>query len=392
MMRVCFVTSSFGEFLSGADRSLLETLDLLQDRGVQCFALLHPRGALRSELIHREIPHRTLPYRPWMAGRESPGWKRLGRIVLNSSLLIPVVHQIRAWECDVIYSNCLIVSTGALAAWITRCPHVWHLRAFGQADFGLRFDFGARPSLWLLDRLSSVCIAVSEAVADRFRDHIEPSKLKVLYDPVRVAASCSVDGPREQKVQGAGLKCVLVGGLYQAKGHRDAIEALAHLNHDGERVFLTVVGGGDPNYRAHLESLVARKNLAHCVRFEGYVRDALPYMEAADVVLVCSRCEAFGRVTVEAMKVAKPVVGARSGGTAELVRDGFNGLLYTPGDSRELAEKIRYLGVNPAAAHRLGDNGRRWAVRRFTDDQYAQELITILESVADRGVSSNTIR
>lgn len=66
MMRVCLVTSSFGECLSGADRSLLETLDLLQDRGAQCSALLHPRGALRSELIHRGIPI--------VRSRTAPGW------------------------------------------------------------------------------------------------------------------------------------------------------------------------------------------------------------------------------------------------------------------------------------------------------------------------------
>lgn len=145
-----------------------------------------------------------------MAGGESPGWKRLGRVVLNFSLLIAAVQQIRAWECDVIYSSCLIVSIGAFAAWIMRCPHVWHPRAFDQADFSLRFDLGSWLSLWLLDRLSSVCISISEAVADRFRDHIRPAESKVLYDPARAALNCSGDGPREQKVQGSGLKCVLV--------------------------------------------------------------------------------------------------------------------------------------------------------------------------------------
>jgi glycosyltransferase involved in cell wall biosynthesis len=49
------------------------------------------------------------------------------------------------------------------------------------------------------------------------------------------------------------------------------------------------------------------------------------------------RGEGFGRVTVEAMKVGRPVVGANGGGTVELIRDGWNGLFYRLGDAVDLA-------------------------------------------------------
>ena len=69
-MGVCFVTSSFEEFLPGADRSLLESLDLLQDLGLEWFLLLHPCGALRSWLIHRAIPQPTLVFAPGWRGQK----------------------------------------------------------------------------------------------------------------------------------------------------------------------------------------------------------------------------------------------------------------------------------------------------------------------------------
>lgn len=101
-------------------------------------------------------------------------------------------------------------------------------------------------------------------------------------------------------------------------------------------------------------------------------------MQNADVALMCSRYEAFARVTVEGMKLGKPVIGARSGGTVEQIHDGFNGLLYTPGNSRELADKIRRLYEHPNAARKMGQNGRQWATERFSQDLFAKEVLTVL--------------
>ena len=71
----------------------------------------------------------------------------------------------------------------------------------------------------------------------------------------------------------------------------------------------------------------------------GYVPTPVPFVERADIVLMCSRCEAFARSTLEGMALGKPIVASRSGGTVEAVRDDFNGLLYTPGDVHDLAKR-----------------------------------------------------
>ena len=88
------------------------------------------------------------------------------------------------------------------------------------------------------------------------------------------------------------------------------------------------------------------------MKFFGYVENTLPLIRGADVLLMCSRYDAFGRVTVEAMKLGKPVIGAKSGGTTELISEGFNGLLYTSGDHMELTGKIRYMYDHPHVAYR----------------------------------------
>jgi glycosyltransferase involved in cell wall biosynthesis len=114
------------------------------------------------------------------------------------------------------------------------------------------------------------------------------------------------------------------------------------------------------------------------IHFVGYVNNSAAHVRASDVVLVCSRCEAFGRVTVEGMLAGKPVVGSRSGGTAELLIDGFNGFGYTPGDADDLAEKIQHLHDHPADAATMGTNAAKWAAEQFNLDRYGEEMWSYL--------------
>ncbi len=93
---------------------------------------------------------------------------------------------------------------------------------------------------------------------------------------------------------------------------------------------------------------------------------------------MCSRMEAFGRVTIEAMKMGTPVIGARSGGTPEVIREGLTGLLYTPGDVKELADKIQQLCENRQTARQMGEQARRWAMASFTQERHGAEVLAIL--------------
>lgn len=107
----------------------------------------------------------------------------------------------------------------------------------------------------------------------------------------------------------------------------------------------------------------------------------MPQLRAADVILVCSRTEGFGRATVEAMLAGKPVIGANNTATAELIQDDSNGLLYRTGDPQDLAGKIEYLYGHPEIAMRLGQSGQGWAKRVFTRDRFRDELLPLMAAL-----------
>ena len=179
---------------------------------------------------------------------------------------------------------------------------------------------------------------------------------------------------------------MLVGRGAPGKGQHLALHALTLLSRAGLDLTLTLVGSGGPRYDALLASIAARAGVADRVRLVGQVADPTPYVLGADVALVPSRAEAFGRVTVEAMKLGRPVVGAASGGTLELVQDNVTGLLHPPDDSGALADQVARLYHDRALLARLGARAREWATAAFTHEQYAADLTAVLFEAAGRGV------
>lgn len=98
-------------------------------------------------------------------------------------------------------------------------------------------------------------------------------------------------------------------------------------------------------------------------------------------VILCSTCfEGFPMAIVEAMVHGKPVIAPRIGGIPEIVDDGETGLLFEPGNTQELADKIRYLWGRPDSCQEMGQAGREKALREYSPKAYYDRLMTIYEN------------
>jgi glycosyltransferase involved in cell wall biosynthesis len=360
----------------GAELSALECLDALRALGIKCHVVLPRKGPLLADLTARQIGYQIIPYQVWIEPPLVPVWKRLLVTLWNLVISCIATILISRQKCDLILTNTVNICAGALVARLLGLPHLWYFREFGYEDHGWRFHLGEKLSLWITNRLTTLGLAVSKAVAEKYQQSITAAKVHYVYQPIAVDQS---PGP---KISSAGKKsqftCIIVGRLQEGKRQEDAVCALARLRDQGIVAQLWVVGGRDRAYGDFLKNLVQDNNLTKQVRFFGQVDNAFPFIKQADVLLLCSRCEAFARVVVEAMKAGKPVVGTRSGGTVEQIREGFNGLLYEPQNHQELAEKIKYLYDHPNKAQEIGENGRQWAIRTFTRERYQKKIAEIL--------------
>jgi glycosyltransferase involved in cell wall biosynthesis len=107
--------------------------------------------------------------------------------------------------------------------------------------------------------------------------------------------------------------------------------------------------------------------------------------EACDVFVMPSAQEGFGFVYLEAMKYAKAVVAANSGGAPEVVENGVTGRLVEYGNKEQLARTLIDLCLDPEECQRLGRAGHERLQEKFTFPRFKQTLIeTLLKELPPR--------
>ena len=118
------------------------------------------------------------------------------------------------------------------------------------------------------------------------------------------------------------------------------------------------------------------------VKLVGWLeRASIPeFLAKARLSVLPSVCfETFPTAALEAMSHGIPVVGSRIGGIPEAVLDGRTGLLFDPGDSEQLAERIQSLWHDPQLCAHLGAEGREMVARQYSADAYFASLIQAYE-------------
>lgn len=371
-MRLVLVSHS--ATAGGAELALLELAEGLRSRGVEVYAVLPGDGALRARLDAVGVEtslERRLP--GWVRPAGEPRHRLARHAVAHALAVLSLVRTLRRLRPDAVVTNTLTIPAPSFAARLLGIPHVWCVHEFGDRDHGFGFDLGRERTLRLIGALSRRVVVNSLAVEAGLRPFVPAGRLRLVRYTVSVAAP-----PSKRTAPNGRLRTVLVGRKVPGKGQEEAIRALAMLKAAGEPVELRLVGGGDAGYVAVLEELARDLGVADKVAFVPETGDPFAHFAWADVALVCSRAEAFGRVTVEAMKLGCPVVGARAAGTAELIRDGWNGVLYESGDPSDLAAKIALLRARPELAERLAATARTWAGERFSSERHAHDFLAVL--------------
>lgn len=375
-MRVCFISHSAGRY--GAELALLELLQGLAKEGVDCKVLVPEKGPLLIALDELHVEWRVIGYPVWMS---RPRWLvyRIARTLKSVVMAVRIAHVITRWRCDIVYTNTVAVGAGAFAAWLARRPHIWHLHESGHKNPSQKLDLGERRVARLMDHLSAAIIVNSRAVENDYTRYINSTRMRVIYQSVTLRDYTEKAGDFIEGDQF--FLCVIIGSLHAWKGQNEAIIALSEVVSRGINAHLLIVGDGEKHFRAALCQQVIDLGLGQRVKFHGYAENPMPLIWAADVILVCSRWEAFGRVTVEAMLAGKPVIGSANGGTTELIQDGETGLLYESGNHSKLADKIQYLYEHPKEKERLGNAACVWATDRFAQKRYAKEVRDLLGEV-----------
>jgi glycosyltransferase involved in cell wall biosynthesis len=157
-----------------------------------------------------------------------------------------------------------------------------------------------------------------------------------------------------------------LGRLTPQKGFDVLLRALVAL----PDVDALIVGEGPE--RPNLERLIDELGLGGRVRLPGSTEDPASLLRSIDALVLPSRFEALPLAVLEAMHAGLPVVASDVGSVAEAVVDGETGLLVPAGDEAALAVAVRRV-LDPAVGRRMGAEGRRVAVARFTRERMVRD-------------------
>lgn len=178
---------------------------------------------------------------------------------------------------------------------------------------------------------------------------------------------------------GRGKHILFAGRFDHVKGLPILIESFQTLSEQDPRLCLHMVGDGPQ--RTELESIVRKKQLKDRVTFYGYLSQAelRSLFETADVFVMSSFAEGIPVVLMEAMAFSVPVVAPRITGIPELIDDGVNGYLTTPGDIDSLVSSIETLLNDASLRNRFASNARFKVEQEFNLFEETKRLATIMQ-------------
>lgn len=296
----------------------------------------------------------------------------------------------------------LTVASAWAAARLKGAPFVFELRdlwpesiaAVGAASGGAYLRAIAALAHFLYRRADRI-VSVTESFVDVLTGRDIPrDRIAVVRNGVNLAEFTpdEPDGLVREALGVApdGFLATYVGTLGMAHGLRSVV-ATAEMTRD-EPIHYLLVGEGAE--RDELEREVARLGLRNVTFLGGQPRERIPrILNASDVVLVHLKDDPLFRTVIpskifEAMAVAKPIVLAVTGESADIVEGAGAGLVVRPESPEEMTAAIRRLRDEPALASELGTNGRRAAEGEFCRRAAARKMLGVLSDLVGGGSSS----
>ena len=403
-MRILLV-NKYNYLYGGTERYLFNLKRLLESKGhtVAVFAMQHPanRPATYAPCFVPRVDFRALTLLDYPSLPLRVIWfplaaRRIARVLddfypdlvhlsniyhqLSPSILvpihrrnIPIVHTLHDYK--LICPNYLLYTRGAPC---TRCKSgnyfqaVRHRCLHGSLAWSTlaAVEMTLHKAWHVYERHVASFITPSAFLKDTAQSFGIPAK-QILHIPHPLY-------PQEHAVsQSDGGYLAYIGRLSHEKGLPTLLRAMRQL----PQAQLLIVGEGEGAMRPALERKVAEWKLTN-VQFAGYLTgqaldDALA--SARFTVLPSEWYENFPFSILESLAAGKPVVASRIGGIPELIDDGQNGLLFSPGAESELADCLRHLWNNPEETRRMGLNGRHKVLTLYSPENHYRQLEPLYE-------------
>lgn len=370
--------------LSGANKSLLDWITTANRDKYKIICVI-PRKDKRFEEICKKndievikgnyiVTHKHL-YKLNLKEYIKNAIKNVIKVFINPISFIVLKNKLKRRDIKLIHSNSFSITLGAKLAVKMNIPHLWHIREFMEEDHKIK-NFESEDMIRKYCSYSNA-VFISDVIKNKYDNFFDDERKSVLYNKIKFNETYNKQRKFGENNQ---YNILIAGTLSINKGQMDAIMAIQELkkqNYQNIKLYICGIG----NEENKLKSYVKENNLQDVVEFKGQVQNLTEFRKNIDIALVCSKCEALGRVTVEGMYYKNLIIGANAGCTSYIITENKTGLLYRVGDYEDLANKIKAAINNKEKYINIMESAQKEAIEKFYNIDYSNEIFKIYDKM-----------
>jgi glycosyltransferase involved in cell wall biosynthesis len=234
----------------------------------------------------------------------------------------------------------------------------------------------------LFDRVVTISEGILRVLAS---EGVPASKLRLVHSAVDTA-QYTPERPHLAKIRqdfGVREDALLIGMVAQfipRKGHQTLLDALPAVIERHPQVQVLLFGQG-PEHAAVAQQIQASSVLKAHVQLPGFRSDLDRILPCLDLLVHPAYMEGLGVSLLQAAACGVPIVAGRAGGIPEVVHEGINGHLITPGDAQALSQHMNHLLAQPELRHQMGQRGRELVLSSFSIDAMVAGNLAVYQSL-----------
>jgi glycosyltransferase involved in cell wall biosynthesis len=199
---------------------------------------------------------------------------------------------------------------------------------------------------------------------------------------------------RDDTCQREPVILLYVGRFERSKGLFELYEALSHLNSEGVRFHLHLVGWASKKDKilAELNELADKLNISEQITNFGYKEmgtELFNIYRNADIFTMPTKFDTFPRTITEAMGNSLPVIATRVGGIPYRLENDDNAVLIEPGDSVAMGKAVKRVVRDGELRRRLIREGRKLAEQNTLETQ-SKKMMSELEKYIEKPISAQS--
>ncbi|AUC61385.1 Glycosyl transferase, group 1 family protein [Cyanobacterium sp. HL-69] len=358
--------------LGGTEKQAFSLIEKLIDKHE--ISLLAPEG--EGKLTFMTLPIKQKEFTRWDYNFFKGFWELFRAVKqLNNQKKIDLIHIHGAHE--------LMIPIRLI---LGKIPMVFTVHGY----HGYNANISYRLSCLLSNILANNVISVCEAEFNILKElGLNEKKLNLIYNGVnKPVLNSEISLTYIDKFSLNPEKEIIIGTaarLNEVKGLTYLLQGFAivntHLlsNNDGLNNNLKLVIAGTGKLETALKKQAKELKIDHQVVFAGYINDLPNLMSLFDVFVLPSLQEAASLACIEAMSLAKPIIGTSVGGIPEQVYDNVNGFIVEPRNPQQIANSLIQLIENPSLREKFAKNSYLRYREYFDSEVMVQKTVELYE-------------